>query len=197
LTLHPGQVDHRRMLASLAQRIVKAASWRRLGLLVLVYAGIITTLGKLEDRIKQHSGGLGVPDLIFGFSADELHARLASFGDEGRRIYLFAELVDLVYPLVYTATFASILALAARRLFGETSRATLVCLLPVAMLVADYLENAGILVSLAVWPSRLAAAEGLASAFNHVKWAIAFPVFALMGLGLVAAAIHALLGKKA
>jgi hypothetical protein len=185
------------MLASLARRIVNAASWRRLGLLVLAYVAIIATLGALEDRIKHFSGGLGVPDLILGFSAEELHARLESFTDEGRRIYLFAELIDMVYPLVYAATFASILALATRRLFGEASRATLLCLLPIAMLAADYLENTGIFVSLLVWPSRVAAAEGLASAFNHVKWALGIPTIALAALGLVATGIHAALRKKA
>lgn len=185
------------MFASLAQRLVRAASWRRLGMLVLAYAALIVTLGQCEERIKKHSGGLGVPDLIFGFSADELHARLESFGDEGRRIYFFAELVDLVYPLAYSFTFVMILALAVRRFRGEASRAALVCLLPLVLLATDYLENTGILLSLAVWPSRSAAAEGLASVFNHAKWALVAPVFPLGAIALVAMGIHALAGKKA
>jgi hypothetical protein len=184
------------MLKTLARRLVHAASWRRLGLLIPVYAVFIGTLTTLENRIKRGSGGLGVPDLIFGFSADDLHARLDAFGPEGRRLYAYAELVDLVYPLVYAVTFATVLALAVKRLFGEESRAALVTLLPFAALVADYVENAGIFATLSAWPARAGAAESIASMGNHLKWALAGPAVVLMGIGLAATAIAALFAKR-
>ena len=65
-----------------------AASWRRLGLLLLAYVGLISALSWFEGRIKVFSGGLGVPDLWQGFTAPALYERHEAFGPEGRRLYL-------------------------------------------------------------------------------------------------------------
>jgi hypothetical protein len=61
--------------------VIDAASWPRVGLLVLACAGCMYFLTSAEARIRQRSGGLGVPDLLCGFTADELFARLDAYGD--------------------------------------------------------------------------------------------------------------------
>src|SRR4051812_39830719 len=121
-----------RPLKRLAARVIAAASWLRVGLLVLAYAVCISLLTAADTRIQQRSGGMGVPDLLHGFTADDLYTRLAAFGEEGRAIYLRAELVDLVYPLVYGFFFAFLLALIARRLLRDDSPWRLLCLAPLA-----------------------------------------------------------------
>jgi hypothetical protein len=185
------------MLKRLATRVIDGASWVRVGLLLLAYVACVSVLNFADARIQQLSSGLGVPDLLHGFTAAELHARLEAFGDEGRRIYLRAELVDLVYPLVYGAFFAFLIALPARRLLPEGSSWRLLCLAPLAATLLDYLENACFFTILLRWPARLDAVASLASAFNIGKWlcfGVALPA-AVLGLG--ALAVTALRGRRA
>lgn len=185
-----------RPLKRLATRVIDAASWPRVGLLVLAYAGCMYLLTSAEARIKVRSGGLGVPDLLHGFTADELYARLEAYGDEGRAIYLRAELVDLVYPLVYGFFFAFLIALAARRLLRTDSPWRLLCLAPLAATGLDYFENACFFTVLLRWPARLDVVAQLASIFNLGKWscfAVAVPATVV---GLVALAVVTLRGRR-
>lgn len=183
------------MLERLADSVILRASWVRVGLLLLAYVSCVSVLNLADARIKQLSSGLGVPDLLQGFTAAELHARLDAFGDEGRRVYLRAELVDLVYPLVYGLFFAFLIALPARRLLRAGSRFRLLCLAPLAATLLDYLENACFFTLLLRWPARLDAVAALAGVFNVGKWlcfGVALPAAAL---GLVALAVTAIRGK--
>lgn len=180
------------MLSTLSQRLVERASWRSLGLVLLVYVGLVATLSWAEGQIEQHSGGLGVPDLMQGFTADELYARLDAFGPAGRSIYLKAELVDLVYPLVYATFFALLLALVARTLVPATSRWRALCLLPYAAMLCDYLENACLLAVLLRHPERLDAVANAGGVFNLGKWICFAPTLLIALLGLAALGVHAL-----
>ncbi|MEP7126951.1 MAG: hypothetical protein ABJE95_38825 [Byssovorax sp.] len=186
-----------RPLKRLATRVIDAASWLRVGLLVLAYAACMYLLMSAEGRIKERSGGLGVPDLLHGFTADELYARLGAYGDEGRAIYLRAELVDLVYPLVYGFFFAFLIALAARRVLRDDSPWRLLCLAPLVATLFDYLENACFFTVLLRWPERLDRVAQLASIFNLGKWSCFGVALPATVLGLVALAVVALRARRA
>jgi hypothetical protein len=186
-----------RTLKQLATRVIDAASWRRLGFLVFAYVGCISYLSAADKRITALSGGLGVPDLLHGFTADELHARFDAFGDEGRAIYLRAELVDLLYPLAYGFFFAFLIALAARRVLRDDSPWRLLCLLPLAATFLDYLENTCFFTLLLRWPTRLDTVARLASAFNIGKWSCFAFVVPTTVLGLVALAVVTLRDRRA
>jgi hypothetical protein len=179
------------MLATLARRIGGAASWRRVRLLMVAYVALFTTMTACEVRIKVHSGGLGVPDLLQGFTAAELYARLEAFGPAGRRLYFFAELLDLVYPFVYATLFAFVMALAARALFAAGSRWALACVLPYAVMIFDYLEDACFFTVLFAWPARLEAVATVGGVFNLGKWLLLAVVAPLAVLGLGGMGIQA------
>lgn len=180
------------MLSTLTRRVLAAASWPRLGLVFLAYAGLVSALSWFEGRIKVFSGGLGVPDLWQGFTAAALYERLEAFGPEGRRLYFFAELVDLVYPLAYATFFAFVLALAARALLDGGSRWRGLCLLPYAAMACDYLENACFFTVLFAWPARIVAVATLAGVFNVGKWAVFAVTLPLAVLGLAGMGVRAL-----
>lgn len=183
------------MLSNLARRLVAAASWPRLGILLLAYAALLSTLSWCEGRIKAFSGGLGVPDLLQGFTAAELYQRFEAFGPEGRRIYAQAELVDMVYPPVYATFLAFVLSLAARKLLAEESRLRLLCLLPYGVLIFDYLENSCFFAVLSAWPARLDGVATLAGVFNVAKWAGVAVAMPLSALALLALGIRAVRGR--
>ncbi len=184
-------------LTRLAAHVIDAASWRRLGVLLLAYAVCLGLLTTADARLQKLSGGLGVPDLQHGFTVDDLYQRLGAFGEEGRALYLRAELVDLVYPLVYGAFFAFLIALAARRLLREGSPFRLLCLVPFLAASLDYLENTCFFTVLLRWPTRLDVVAQLASAFNLGKWSCAAVMFPTAALGLVALAVVTLRGTRA
>jgi hypothetical protein len=183
------------MLERVAARVINGASWVRVGLLLLAYIGCVSVLGIADARIKQLSSGLGVPDLLQGFTAADLYTRLEAFGNEGRRVYLRAELVDLVYPLVYGFFFAFLIALPARRLLRDASPWRLLCLAPLAATLLDYLENACFFAILLRWPARLDAVASLAGIFNVGKWLCFGVTLPATALGLVALAVTAVRGK--
>lgn len=178
------------MLQRITVRLATAATWPRVGLLLMAYGVLIWRMTVADDQIKALSDGLGVPDLMVFFTADELYARLSTFGDEGRSIYLKAEVLDLVYPLVYTATFVSILALAIRRRFGDGSQRLMLCSLPVLVMLFDYIENAGFLTVLLAWPARVPAAAWVAATGNGAKWTILGATIPLVAVGLLDSAVH-------
>jgi hypothetical protein len=180
------------MLSTLARRVDARASWRGVGILLVCYAALVAALGKAEAQIKAYSGGLGVPDLMQGFTSAELYDRLEAFRPEGRRIYLQAELVDMVYPAVYATFFAFLLALVARTLREEASRLRAICLLPYAAMIADYLENACFFTVLLSWPARHEAVAAAGGVFNLSKWAAFGITLPLVVVGLVAMGIRAL-----
>jgi hypothetical protein len=180
------------MLKRLATLVIDGASWKRIALLGLVYAGCISLLNAADAQIKQRSGGLGAPDLLYGFTAADLYTRLEAFGEEGRRIYFRAELVDLVYPLAYSFSFAFLMGLPARRLLRADSPWRLVCLIPLVAMLLDYLENACFFTVLLRWPARLDAVATLASVFNVGKWSCVAVALPFLIVGLTALAITAL-----
>lgn len=181
----------------LAAHVIDAASWPRIGLVLLVYGVCFHLLDTAAARIQALSGGLGVPDLLHGFTADELYARLDAFGEEGRAVYLRAELVDLVYPLAYGFLFAFLIAVAARRLLREGSPWRLLCLVPLAATGLDYLENACFFTILLRWPARSDLVAQLASVFNVGKWSCFAVTVPVTAIGLVALAVVTLRGKRA
>jgi hypothetical protein len=175
---------------------VDAASWPRVGLLLVPYGACVYVLGLADTRIKALSSGLGVPDLERGFTADELYARFGAYGDEGRALYLRAELVDLVYPLAYGFFFAFLIALAARRVLVAGSPWRLLCLAPLATMIFDYLENTCFFTVLLRWPARHDLVAHLASGFNLGKWTCCAVTVPTIIIGLLALAFVTLRGKR-
>ena len=96
----------------------------------------------------------------------------------------------MIYPFVYSAFFAVVIAIALRRRFGEQSRLLQIGLFPFAGMVADYLENAGLLTVLFAFPERIPAAAWFAAAFNGAKWTLFGCTIPLALVSLLDSAVH-------
>jgi len=181
------------MLNRLADRVLALASWRKLGLLLLAYVACLVPLSTADAQITKMSGGLGVPDLLHGFTAADLYARFEAFGEAGRSLYFRAELVDLIYPIIYGFFFAFLIALGARRFLRAESPWRLLCLVPLGTTLLDYLENACFFTVLLSWPARLDTVASLAAVFNVSKWlafVVVMPTAIVSLIALVVAAIR-------
>jgi len=115
-------------------------------------------------RLRALSGGYGLLDLELHYGATRAYEMLAAYGEQGRRLYLIGlATVDLILPAAMATLLAMALTLAgARRLAW----------LPFAMALADYLENACLMVLLARYPSQLPRLAATAGWLTSAKQAL-------------------------
>jgi hypothetical protein len=95
------------------------------------------TRAELWDIIDDWQADRRPPDVRFGYTPDELETLFHDWGAGGRRLYLVTQLtLDLVFPLVYGLLFACLIVRTCDESWGRW-----LCLLPLALIACDYLEN--------------------------------------------------------
>jgi hypothetical protein len=125
-------------------------------------------------------------DLYFGFHPEEVYTFLTSLSHDGRQVYLFIEaVIDIVYPLIYTSLFVLAISYFYKRAFSADSSLRLLNLFPLLTLLADFTENAGIVVCLLNFPLLTNGAAYFASIGNYVKWgsSVICLLILLVGIG--------------
>ncbi|NPV76646.1 MAG: hypothetical protein HPY59_09775 [Anaerolineae bacterium] len=138
--------------------------------LVILFMGVLFPF--LVERLQALSGGGALLDTLFYYPPEKAMEMIASYGDEGRRHYLWMLVsADLIYPMIYGALLALLLARAAKRLSGRFFWLGHFVWLPCLPLLADYGENAAIGIMLWNYPDTSKILACLASFFTVVKWA--------------------------
>lgn len=170
----------------LIRTLNRFSHWKSFLILLAVYASFPAYwLKNAATTINQLSGKTIDPvDLTFGFNPARTLAMIADYGDEARTYYVRVELtVDMAYPIVYALLFAVILTLLFRgrayKPFGW------VTLLPFAILLFDYLENATIVGLLTSYPQQSYGLAVLCEIFKLAKWLTVALIFGLMLYGVI------------
>lgn len=162
------------MLPRLHTWLNRNASTRFLVVLLAILIPLLLALNFIDlpfsiPRIKALSGGVGILDLEFYYTADTAYRHLAAYGPEGRRLYAWGLLtVDAVLPALMFLTLAVSLTLTGRRQGGRYWLPML-NLLPLLAMVSDYLENAAILTMLDSYPHRLRIVGAMSGCFTLSK----------------------------
>ena len=131
-------------------------------------------------------------DVRFSYDPATVYDWMGKLGPTGRQLYAASELsLDLAYPILYNLLLALLMATVFRRAFPSGSRLQKLPLLPGVTLLADYLENLGVVLLLLNYPRQLPALARLASLFSSTKW-----VFGAASAGLILLGLAALLLKK-
>jgi hypothetical protein len=156
-------------------------------LYLLFAAGI---LPRVEKAMKAGSGGTGPIDLRFAYSPDEAYRMVESYGEDGRRRYALVEVtLDVLYPMTYATLLGLLLTFAYHRVVQPDHPLRKARLLPYAVMLVDYGENAGIVTMLLRYPARYRALAWLTCGFTITKW-IGFGItFGLTVGGLIAVAV--------
>jgi hypothetical protein len=171
-----------------ADRRGVAIAWA-VTVVVLIGANIFATWFAAEQ------GGHGLLD--FGGASNALDAPghltvagvydlLTAWGPSGRRTQLAFTLTgDVLLPLVVAVTLALTMLHGSRSLGVPARGRAALLALPLAAMIADYLENVGIIARVAVYPERL---DGVAAALGIVTQAkgLLAGVALLAALGLLA-----------
>ena len=138
------------------------------GVLTAIICGVMNFA--LIPKIEESTKPLRCFDMSFAYSYDDAGAFIGRLSEEGRALYLHAQLpLDFVYPLAYCLFFSLLLIFLLRK-------KTALLALPVALAIFDYAENIVTIVMLhiAVLPKMLAT---LGSALTSVKTLLMYSCF--------------------
>jgi hypothetical protein len=170
--------------------LVELATGRRAAISVIVFAVFSATVLPWQAGIaKQYSEGIGSPDSSFWYTRDRLYEMAEAYGADGRSTYVLARVTfDAVWPWVYAVMLVLVLGWLLQRASAPGTFRRMLVLLPLAALVADYLENASTAIVMARWPQTTDVLATLAPVFTAAKWTLlaaaflAVPVLAVLAL---------------
>jgi len=194
----PTQRDRDDVAGGVPQPVMKTllrlATWRNL--LVLwgaLGAYNLLVLGPAYARIEAISGGVRALDFLIVYRPETAYDMIAAYGEQGRRYYAtIAPTLDTLFPLLSAAAFTLTIALVFRGTFSRQGVLHRALFVPVGAMVADLLENAGIVMMLLYHPKELTAIALLTSSFSTVKWTAVAAESVLVVIGLVAWAVKAI-----
>jgi len=106
----------------------------------LVGFGLLVTLGPY-GRVAQLRGEMPFPEETPAMSAERVGEFLETIGEEGRALYVQAQMLDFLVPVLTLVAAIAVLSWAGDRLgWSETTLAALV-LLPILLACAETVEN--------------------------------------------------------
>lgn len=145
------------MINDVYTMISKLATPRLVVLLCVAFISLYILLNFIlgVPQLKQLSGGIGVIDSTFNYSADKVYTMIEAYGPQGRKIHIALEVVDFIFPLIYSLFFSLSVTLILRHMFPLNTFTQTICLLPLLIIVFEYVENIGVLAMLVSYPRRL------------------------------------------
>ena len=172
----------------------------RRGRTVLVLFGVVavfnavvfpTIARRLTDVTRQHM--VAPLDLKLSYTPDEAYATIGTLAPDARRFYVIVETtVDILYPMVYALFFYLLTRWLLDRSPARVRWVDRATVIPFAAMIADWLENTGIVVLVDFYPTRLDPLAWLTSGVTTTKWVC----LVLTGALLLYAAVRALLSRR-
>jgi hypothetical protein len=102
-------------------------------------------------------------DLQFSYSPEKAYELLAQFSSEDLKLYRIMELTaDIIYPIIYGVFFSLILF--------KLSKNIIFASIPLLAILADIIENTGIVILISSLPNQLSAIASITSIFTSLKW---------------------------
>jgi hypothetical protein len=181
------------LIARLIEWLEKIAKPKTIIVLVMAIIPFNALLFPWVNGRLEALSGYRLMDILFWYSPKEVFTRMAAYQSSGRTIYLISDWsIDLLYPLVYSLLAACILTMVLHAAFPWDNPLQRMQLLPLMMMVFDYLENISISLLLIQYPAQSDLLARIASTFTSLKWCFAaFSAFALAAglIGLIVATI--------
>jgi hypothetical protein len=123
-------------------------------------------------------------DTLVTYSPEKAYNLISSYGEQGRQYYAMIELtLDLIYPLISALLFSFVTLYTFHHGFPGFPWTDQLALVPFGILLADYLENACIIIMLVSYPRQLSFVAEISNIFTVIKLALTpFELFFLAGL---------------
>ena len=173
----------------------KLSSLPALILAVLLFVSFIVYFLPMQKAATEiYARDAGSVGLSFCPLPETVYQWAEAYGPEGRSAFIRTWLTyDLFWPLAYTALFLIFINLSFRYVHGEKSARLSV--LPLAILLFDYLENTFAIIIMACYPERLEAAAWGLTVANGLKWTAMGAATVLFAYGLAAVPIRFMYNK--
>lgn len=144
-----------------------------ISILAALFAGFLglfwlTPLG--VPTLKRLGGGAMSPDLRFGYQPAETYRLFDVYGPAGLAHWRRMLWLDMVFPGVYAALFALLMAQWAAWVHAGPAWSALAIACPLGAGAADYVENVLLLSVIGALPRRRDAAVRAASLFTQAKF---------------------------
>ena len=140
--------------------------------LIILFNAVLFPMGlkKMQAIAPQAAGPF---DLEFSYTPDQAVKMLESYTSEGRSIYTKSTLfVDGLYPITYGVTFTLLLLLLLPWAFPKNTKIEALTALPFVIVIADFIENTGIILMLQTYPDEIRAYATFSSTFSSIKWSL-------------------------
>ena len=124
-------------------------------------------------QLKQFSPDASLPDLLWWYTPEQLHAILGAWGVVGRDFYrttLFP--LDLVFPWIYEGFFALAILYLLKKINPRVIWFYLLPLVPVAGVAFDLLENAAIFTLSLLYPDPVDVVSQFSAVMTASKWTV-------------------------
>jgi hypothetical protein len=157
------------------QYLKSVSGWQKVLLFTLALLPFNLWLFPARTEYLQGLSGYNTPilDVRIGYTPAQAFELIGALTGPGRTLYALSEVtLDLLYPLVYTGLLAALLSWLAPPAFGSAAWVTWLQKVPRAVLLADYLENIGIVLLVLVYPTQPAPLAWAISGVTIVKFTL-------------------------
>ncbi len=169
-------------------RLAPMATMRNiLGSLVATIAILAVMSLAIWPPMTELSGGLPILDTMITYNYNDVVALFTALGSEGRGLYSIQQIIDMIFPIMYSVTLTLALILLAPSPVRKRKWARIVVFLPLAGAAFDYAENILIATQIAAFPSLSEAIIGIAAFVTWTKWVLLSFSFVLLLIFLVPA----------
>lgn len=163
------------MLAKVHAQVLRISNWQNLLILLAIFLGMSLFLMHSPQSplttLQGYSGGAGILDTDFIYTADHVYDVLTAYGPVGRSYYLSVfSVVDLFTPILMTLFLTIAISMVLRHTLAADHRLQKLNLLPFVAMAGDYLENSAIVVLILTYPARLDGLAAAASLFTAIKF---------------------------
>jgi hypothetical protein len=161
------------MLTKLNSFIINCStSWWKTLLLIIGFAGTISSLMRITASFPDASGGHEPFDMQNTLAATDIFDQLATYTDQAFELYAIFQFVDYFFPLFGGLMMATLCAFALRALSAKVYAVVVekkLLLLFLVPTVFDWLENITLLWAVSAWPEQVEAAATLAVTAKMAK----------------------------
>ncbi len=160
------------MMQRLSQFLYRNNSvWVVLLSLILFAGFMVFVLPAEASRSAQVIGSAPSPDTSFYYSQTELYQMAEAYGPEGRAYYISSRIkFDILWPLVYTFFLINMISWILDKTILEESKLRILNLVPLAVILFDYLENISNMIVMLRYPAPTDIIASLAGIFTSLKW---------------------------
>lgn len=166
------------VFARLLPMLQRWANWKVITVLAVLFLAF--DLFVLPALASPGGEDLPVLDLKFWYTPQQAFNAISEYSPQARQTSVVTHLtVDIVYPLVYGLLLSLLLIIVFRNATPVQQRQ--LPLLPWRAVIADYLENIGLVAMFLLYPSQFPLLSWMTAIFTALKWIqIGFSFLALL-----------------